>query len=126
MDVRGGHSQGRLERVRQWRVRDARPTALSEPIHALRREVERGAKRACEFISSWEEIIPAELAAKTRVRGARGGVYHIAVQDSPALFEIDRLLREGALTAIRSRLRAAIVRIKLAVEPLIDEESGRQ
>lgn len=126
--VKGSHDsgQGRLERVRAWRIRDRQPVAIGEEVKSLQRRLERTGRRVCEFISVWEEAVPPRLAAITRVRGARGGVFHVSVATSPAMYEIDRLLREGALAAMRARLQGTLVRIKLTVEPLNDQESPRQ
>ena len=126
--VNGSHhkGQGRLDRVRAWRVRDRQPAAIGEEMKSLQRRMERTGRRVCEFISLWEEVIPSHLASKTRVRGSRGGVFHISVETSSALYEIDRRLREGGLAAIRGRLQGTLVRIKLALEPLHDPDSERQ
>ena len=126
MNGHHSNSQGRLDRLRALRVRERHPVPIGEEMKSLAGRVERTGRRLCDFISLWEEVVPAQLAMKTRVRGARGGVFHVSVETSPALYEIDRLLREGGLAAIRSRLRGTLVRIKLAVEPLHDAEFERQ
>jgi hypothetical protein len=73
-------------------------------------------RRIGELIEIWEQVIPPELAAHSRIVSLRGSVLHVAVDSAPALYEIDHVLRAGGTDDLRRRFRGTLVRVRLRLE----------
>jgi hypothetical protein len=74
-------------------------------------------RRLGEFIDLWERTVPPRLAAQTTVTGIRAGTAHVLVESSAALYELDRLLREGVEQTLRSQYRGTLIRVRLRIGP---------
>jgi len=63
----------------------------------------------------WERIVPATIRADTRLSGITGGVLHVVTGSASTSYALDRLLREGAETAIRIASEGRITRVRMRV-----------
>ncbi len=104
-----------LSRLRQARARREPDTAIGGFVTAVAAEARRAEKRLGSFVNLWEGLIPAELAARTRVVTLRGGVAHVTVDSSSSAYEIDRRLREGLEGRLRQAYGKTLVRVKVTV-----------
>ena len=101
--MKEARSQHHLERLRGWRNRKERDLSLGFLRDQFKRQVARPHKQLEKLVELWAELVPAELAAHTRLAGLSRGVLHVEV-DSPAhLYELDRLLRCGLQGQIITR-----------------------
>lgn len=83
---------------------------------SFKREVERPMKQLGKLSQLWAELVPAELAAHTRLESLSRGVLRVAVDSSPRLYELDRLLRSGLQQQLISRHSGpAVRRVQLRV-----------
>ncbi len=72
-------------------------------------------RRFGRLIDAWEAVLPGELAKRTAITALRGGVAHVVADSSPVAYEVNRVLREGALAALRAQTGAAVARVKVTV-----------
>jgi len=113
-----------IEKLRRWRGGRDWTVALPDEVARLQKEVERSGRRLASFVSAWEQVIPPDLVAHTRVKSVRGGVVQVVASSSGVLYELDRLLRGGAEAEIRQRLSSTLTRVKVTVGP-VDVADGR-
>ena len=107
----------RLERVRRSRVRPERDETLGFLVPAFQREVAKPHKQLAALTEVWAELVPVEVADRTRLDGLSRGVLAVAVDSSATLDTLDRLLRGGLKVAIiKAHAGPAIRRIKLSVD----------
>ena len=107
----------RLERVRETRVRPERDETLGFLAAAFQREVARPHKQLAGLTEVWAELVPAELADRTRLEGLARGTLAVAVDSSATLDALDRELRGGLKVAIIKAHRGpALRRVKLRVD----------
>jgi hypothetical protein len=104
-----------IERLRALRVRRRRDTSIGEVVTRTRDHASSVERRLGRLIEAWETVVPGELAARTAITSLRGGVVHVTADSSPVAYEVNRLLREGGLTLLRSRTGAAVARVKVTV-----------
>ncbi len=65
------------------------------------------------------------LAGRTSLVGLRGGILEVRVDSSSVRFELDRLLRGGALEELRRRHRGSLLRIKIRIGENVSEARSR-
>lgn len=115
------HRLHEIERLRPHRARRDGFQPLGDRIEARRRDLERTVKRLGPAIAAWEQVVPADLAAQTRVRSVKSGMLGVDVASSGALYEVDRLLRAGATGEI-TRLTGGVIRqVRLRVTSINDD-----
>lgn len=109
--------QERIERVRRSRIRPDRDETLGFLVPAFQREVARPHRQLAALAEVWVELVPAEVADRTRLDGLARGVLAVAVDSSATLDTLDRLLRGGLKVAIiKAHTGPAIRRVKLSVD----------
>lgn len=109
-----------IERIRAHRSGGGPDFTIGSVVERIGEAVSRQGRRSAEIVAAWDELIPPELAAHTRITAFRGGVIYVAVDESAAIYELDRLLRGGVEHEIRRRVKATVTRVKLAIGPLHD------
>jgi hypothetical protein len=67
------------------------------------------------FIECWEQLLPREVARHTIVKSIRGGTINVSARSSAIAFEVDRLLREGLLSELRTSCSSAVVNVRVHV-----------
>jgi hypothetical protein len=106
-------ADAQLDRARRNAGRVEREYAIHGLLTGIRREAARHRKRTGSLVDAWEQVVPAALAAGTRVHSITGGVAKIGVA-SPALsFELDRALRSGLLAELRTLYGGTLRRVRL-------------
>ncbi|UCD74949.1 MAG: DUF721 domain-containing protein [Phycisphaerales bacterium] len=104
-----------IGQLRKHRGRRERDLSISAVISGIRRQADRTHKKLGELIGLWEELVPGQLAAGSRLTKLRGGVLHVEVDSSAASYELDRLLRNGLEGVLRERFRGTLTGIRLRV-----------
>ncbi|WP_428386898.1 DciA family protein [Mucisphaera sp.] len=110
-----------LDRTQARLKRAERDLSLGFMKQAFRAEIERPWKKLEQVVEAWREVLPTQVAERTRLQGLDRGTLRVGVADSATLYELDRLLRSGAQRELLARVRggAAVVRkIKLSVDVL--------
>ncbi len=107
-----------IERLRGWRARREWDTAIGTLIAEKVTYARRAERRLASLVDLWESLVPAEIAAHTRVSGVRGGTAHVTVDSSSTGYELDRRLREGLEQQLRRAYRGTLVRVRITVGPL--------
>ncbi|MCE9590891.1 MAG: DUF721 domain-containing protein [Planctomycetes bacterium] len=88
--------QKHLDHLREWRNKPERAKMLGDFLPGqFKREIEKPYKQLATIAPVWMELVPAELAAHTRLESFSKGVLRVVVDSSSRLYELDRLLREG-------------------------------
>lgn len=114
----GELSRQHLDRLRGWRNRKERDLTLGFLADQFKRHVARPHRQLEQLVGLWAELVPADLAAHTRLAGLARGVLHVDVDSSARLYELDRLLRSGLERQIITRHKGpAMRRIQLRVAP---------
>lgn len=104
-----------LDRLRSFRVRPPRETGIGRLVAGIQREARRHQSGAGSFVEAWEQVIPADLRRGSRVRGLRGGVAKVEIPDAAARYELDGLLRSGALADLRLAFGKPLRRVQLEI-----------
>jgi Dna[CI] antecedent DciA-like protein len=108
--------QSHLEGLRERRNRKEPDLSLGFMVGQFKREVQKPYEQLGELAGIWEELVPGELAAHTRLVGLTRGVLRVAVGSSGRLYELDRLLRSGVFDELVTRHKGkAIRRVELKV-----------
>ncbi|MBM4111932.1 MAG: DUF721 domain-containing protein [Phycisphaerae bacterium] len=113
--VRNADTIVKLERLRNFRGRRERDTAIAPIVNAFERELSRQERSIGSAGRAWESLVPAELAARSRVVSNSRGTLLVSVDDPATSFELDRALRGGVEAALRAALRAGSLRVRLRV-----------
>lgn len=114
-DPRDAH----LRKLRQYRVPKEQDLSLDFLKQQFQRDVAKPYKQLGAVAVIWQQLVPAELAAHTRLEGLSRGVLRVTVDSSAHLYELDRLLRAGLeRDIIRKHAGAALRKIKLRNAPL--------
>ena len=109
----------RIAKLRRFRNRPEPDLSLGFLKEHFKRRVERPAKQLQAIARLWQELLPPDLLAHTRLESLRGGVLKVSVHSSSHLYELDRRLREGLRQQLIGRHRGpAFRRIQLRVAPL--------
>jgi len=114
------HLLREIERLRELRQRPQRDLSITGIVRSMSDTARKTQKRLGAIIELWEELLPPELAARTRIQHIRGGTLHVHVDSSATSYELDRLLREGLERELRSRYRGTLMRVRLRV---VEDES---
>ena len=104
-----------LEDLRRWRNPAPRDLTLGKLPGYVESQYAKPHGQVGQLAGIWGELIPEPLAARTALASFSRGVLTVHVADSPALYELDRLLRGGVERRIQRASRAGLRRIKLRV-----------
>ena len=104
-----------LNTVRRNRVRAAPSLELRRLFLVEVPEMRRLKKQLSAAAAAWEQVIPPELAERTRLEGVSRGVLRVAVSDSATAYELDRLLRSGAEAALLAQVSVALRSVRVVV-----------
>ena len=110
-----------VERLRELRRRSARDDSIGPLVARIRNESDRHHQRFGELVTLWCELVPADLVEQTALTGLRGGVLQVTVPSSAVAYRLDRALRGGLTSDLRSRFRGSLARVRVQVgemEPL--------
>ena len=116
-----GQYEAHLARLRERRALRA-GQEIAGDIASLKKTVTRTGKRLHEFIDAWESLVPQHLVRQTRISAYRAGTVHVAVGSSAALYEVDRLLRDGLEGQLREHVRGTLSRVKLTLGSTTDPD----
>lgn len=100
----------RMERLRALRAWKERDVTLSFLKDTFKREVEKPFKQLEGLAELWAELVPAQLAAHTRLESLSRGVLRVVVDSAGRHYELDRLLREGLQRELTRRHKGAALR----------------
>lgn len=115
-----------LDRLRGWRNRKDFDHSLSFIKPQFKREVEKPYKQLLAMAQLWPQLVPAELLARTKLETISRGVLKVIVDSSGALYELDRLLREGLEQKLITQNKGpAFRRVQLRVGRLDDVDDVR-
>ena len=109
-------AESSIEQLRRHRCRPERNLEIGGMVDQFRREAGRARRGAGTFLDAWEAVVPSEIAAATRVRGIRGGVARVGVQDAATSYDLDQRLRNGLLAELRLAFRSPLRRVKLEID----------
>lgn len=108
--------QSHLDGLRERRNRKDPDLSLGFMAGQFKREVQKPYEQLGKLTEIWGELVPAELAAHTRLEGLSRGVLRVSVDSSGRLYELDRLLRGGVFDELISRHKGkALRRVDLKV-----------
>ncbi|MCH2145030.1 MAG: DUF721 domain-containing protein [Phycisphaerales bacterium] len=102
----------RLARIAPYRRRRDFNPSIGEIIESTKKKAVRDEKRFSSFSQAWEQLVPAEILACSRLSSTRGTTITIEVDSSPAKYELDRLLRTGLEANLRRLYSGPLTRIK--------------
>eukprot|EP00919_Chromeraceae_sp_WS-2016_P041310 GHVR01098492.1.p1 GENE.GHVR01098492.1~~GHVR01098492.1.p1 ORF type:complete len:161 (-),score=10.03 GHVR01098492.1:295-777(-) len=105
-----------IDRLRKLRCLPERNLTITATVDQYRREASKSRRGMGNFVDAWEAVVPAEIAATSRVRGVRGGIARIGVVDSATSYEIDQQLRGGMLAELRLAFGGTLRRVKLEID----------
>lgn len=115
-----------LDRLRGWRNRKDFDHSLSFIKPQFKREIEKPYKQLLAMAQLWPQLVPAELLARTKLETISRGVLKVIVDSSGALYELDRLLREGLEQKLITQNKGpAFRRVQLRVGRLDDVDDVR-
>ena len=110
------HASQRLERLRKYRVRKAPDLSLAFLKNQFQRDVAKPHKQLGQLVSLWQQLLPPDLLEHTRLEGLSRGTLRVAVDSSPHLYQLDRLLSAGLeRQLVQQHAGPAFRRVKLRV-----------
>ena len=113
--------QQHVERLREHRAPRESGATLGFLKEQFKRDVEKPHRQLAKLVDLWAELVPAEIAAHTRLESLSRGVLRVGVDSSGHLYELDRLLRSGLQQALITRHTGpAVRRVQLRVAPPMD------
>lgn len=113
------HALDPLARLRRHRVPPPPDLSLRPLMKATARELARNRQQLAAIAPLWEQLVPPDLLAGTRLEGFARGVLRVAVQSSSQLQRLDMLLRQGLAARLTTQCRgAALRRVQLRLSPL--------
>ncbi len=108
----------RIAQLLQHRKAKERDQSLSFLPDLFKREVRKPHQQLAALVGLWEQLVPTELAAHTRLESLQRGVLRVSVDTSSRLYELDRLLRSGLERELVTRHAGpAFRRVRLQVDP---------
>lgn len=102
----------RLARIAPYRRLREVDASIGKLVKDTKKRAQRDEKRYSSFTEAWQQLVPAELLACSRLAGTRGATITVEVDSSAAKYELDRLLRTGLETNLRSLYRGPLSRIR--------------
>jgi len=106
-----------VDKIRSLRVRPPRDFSLSFMADQFKRDVAKPFKQLGSLVELWNELLPADVAAGTRLEALQRGVLTVAVDSSARLYDLDRRLRGGLEQQLLTRHKGAAFRkVKLKVD----------
>lgn len=102
----------RLARIAPYRRRRDFDPSIGAMLDSTKKQAKRDEKRFSSFSQAWEQLVPAEILACSRLSSTRGTTITIEVDSSPAKYELDRLLRTGLETSLRQLYNGPLTRIR--------------
>ena len=115
-----------LDRLRGWRNRKDFDHSMSFLKPQFKREVEKPFKQLLSMAQLWPTLVPADLLVRTKLETISRGVLKVIVDSSGALYELDRLLREGLEQKLITQNKGpAIRRVQLRVGRIDDVKDDR-
>jgi hypothetical protein len=111
-----------LRALAGWTPRDF---SIGSFIDQTQRRVTRARAQLGTLIELWRNVLPAELADRTSLTSLRSGMLQVTVDSASVRYELDRVLREGALETLRRSYGGTLTRVKITVA-LEDPEGGRR
>ncbi len=105
----------RLNQLIEWRGPKPRPSIYQNAIARIQRDAKRTHRHMGDFIEHWQTMLPGELVARPSIEGVRGGTIHVRADSAAVSFELDRLLRGGLLTSLRSACSITVADVKVRV-----------
>ncbi|MHC5022459.1 MAG: DciA family protein [Planctomycetota bacterium] len=106
-----------IEQMRRYRARPGRDQSIDRLIDSIQQHASRTHRKLGRLVELWEDVLPVRVARRTAVTGLRGGTAHVATDSSATAYEVDRLLREGALAAMKRRFPGTLLRVRVRVAP---------
>ncbi len=92
----------RLDRALKARQRRDRTTTMGSSIQQfLKKQVQPRMKKFAVVSQAWEMNLPEELVEHTCIESFRGGQLNVLVDSSSHQYELNLMLKEGLLDALR-------------------------
>jgi predicted nucleic acid-binding Zn ribbon protein len=109
--------QRHLDQLRQHRAAPPeRDLSLGFLRKQFKHQIEKPHKQLGDLAELWQQLVPQQLLAHTRIESFNRGVLRIAVDSSARLYELDRLLRQRLQTQlIEQHQGAALRKVQLRV-----------
>lgn len=119
-------SDAYLNRLRDWRNRKDFDHSMGFMKAQFKRDVEKPYKQLVAMAELWPRLVPADLVARTKLETISRGVLKVIVDSSGALFQLDRLLRDGLETKIITQHKGpAFRKIQLRVGRIDEVDTDR-
>jgi len=104
-----------LERIRRFRGRRERETAIGPLVEAIGRDIARQQRAVGGADDVWRTLMPPALVEASRVVSFARGTLVVGAESSSVAFEIDRALRAGIEGELRAALRCGSLRVRVRV-----------
>ena len=104
-----------LKRLSEWKQAHPPDLSLSFLKKQFKRDIERPHKQLGDLGELWTALLPAEIVRRTRLEGLSRGILRVAVSSSATLYELDRLLREGAERELKRQHKGTLTKVRLRV-----------
>jgi hypothetical protein len=87
--------------------------SIAADLQRMAKAARSESRRMGTIAGAWCDLMPALLLIRCRLDSFRSGTLTVHVDSSAALFEVDRVRREGAAAALRAATGGAVQRVKL-------------
>ena len=107
------HAAQRINALRIWRTRSPRPSHAGRLVHLVAEDAKRAQREVGGFAAAWQACADPTIVDQTRIASFRGGVATVVTHNAALRWVIDRDLRSGLLTQLRSECPVAITAVRV-------------
>ena len=111
--VQQQHTAMRIDALRKWRVRPQRLSHAGQLVELVADNARRAQREVGGFAAAWQKCADATIVNQTRIASFRGGVATIVTHNASLRWVIDRDLRSGLLSRLRSECTSAITAVRV-------------
>ena len=106
-----------LNNLRNWRDPAGRDLTLANFAKHINKTHVRPAKQLKPVVDLWNQHIPDPIRSKTTLAAFTRGILTIHADDSATLYQLDRLLRSGLETQLRTSCKTTLRSVRLKLKP---------
>lgn len=107
--------QHELERLRGFKTKPSPDLTLRDVMSAQLRDLKKLRRGVGVIAGAWAEIVPPALAAQTTLVSLSRGSLTVRATDAAAKYELERLLRSGAESALVRASPVALRKVRVVL-----------
>tara|TARA_B100001750_G_C15403217_1_gene543721 strand:- start:265 stop:660 length:396 start_codon:yes stop_codon:yes gene_type:complete len=104
-----------LKNLRKWRGRKDRDISIASSIIELERNLKKSNRQLSQIADIWKSEVPCHIYENTHPISLQKGVLEIAVNGSSIAYQLQRLIRNGLLDSLQTKVTKPLRKIKVTL-----------